>query len=296
MAYGDNAPFGLRPVSSITGGAWDGKTNEYTIYTDANGQNSYGTSLFTGDPVILNRSAANLALRGTDIAVYDSNRTPGTPTTYPDAYPILGVFMGCSYTDVTTGRLEYSKYYPANLRVKPKTPITAYVLDDPSVLFEVQISVFGDADIRNPGNNQYQDFTGLPYFPNTSATAAYKGGVGSNFALVTGGGTNFTTIQTANKILAGYQNNPAAGNILTGQSAFYLEASSGDPTDATTRDYNKTLVGLPFKVLGLSKHPKNIARTVNGVQLTLQTTPFLNVVGIINNHVFGHNSVGQTYA
>ena len=37
MAYGVNAPFGLRPLCSINGGSWTEKTNEYNI---AVGQNA----------------------------------------------------------------------------------------------------------------------------------------------------------------------------------------------------------------------------------------------------------------
>lgn len=52
MAYGVNAPFGLRPSSSINGGSWTEKVNEYFISASADGNTTYASNIFTGDPVI----------------------------------------------------------------------------------------------------------------------------------------------------------------------------------------------------------------------------------------------------
>ena len=57
MAYGQNAPFGLRPSCGINGGTWTEKTNEYEIYASADGTATYATSIFTGDPVVFGTSA-----------------------------------------------------------------------------------------------------------------------------------------------------------------------------------------------------------------------------------------------
>src|SRR5271156_5455699 len=122
MAYGTNAPFGLRPISSINGGSWTEKVNEYYIYASADGATTYASSIYTGDPVVWNPTLANA---GT-IAVYLPDRTVATPGTY-SALPILGVFMGCEYLSTVTGtnNLIKSAYWPASTAVIPGTFIKA---------------------------------------------------------------------------------------------------------------------------------------------------------------------------
>ena len=71
MAYGVNAPFGLRPISSINGGSWTEKVNEYFISASADGATTYASNIFTGDPVIFNPAAANQG--GGTIARYGFN-------------------------------------------------------------------------------------------------------------------------------------------------------------------------------------------------------------------------------
>lgn len=280
MAYGVNAPFGLRPVSSINGGAWTEKTTEYYIYTDpAAGTGSYATSIYTGDPVVFNPTGANY---GT-IAVYLPVYTDAEPSTF-SALPILGVFQGCEYTD-TTARLVKSPFWPGGTSVYPGSVIKAYVIDDPDVVYDIQVSTNINANANA--------FVALPNFPVINATANLKGSFGSNFALNIGGGTNFITVVNTYTTATGdtYANNPTAGSIITGQSAFYLDASTTTQA-GITHDYNKTTATLPLKALGYTLNPNNIAATT----LTMATTPFLNVRVTINNHVFGHNSAGTTLA
>jgi hypothetical protein len=279
MAYGVNAPFGLRPISSINGGSWTEKTNEYSIFADANGANTYNASIFTGDPVVFSPARANV---GT-ITRYLPAYTDATPSTF-SVLPILGVFQGCEYTDVT-GRLIKSPFWPASTLVYPGSTIRCWVIDDPEVVYDVQVSTHIAAVTPN--------FIGLPNFPNINGQANLNGGFGSNFALNVGGGGLFDTVVNAYTTATGkrYANNPADGSPITGQSAFYLDVAT--PTaGAATHDYNKTVATLPLKALGYTQHPNNIAAT----GLTLTTTPFLNVRVTINNHVFGHNSAGVTLA
>jgi hypothetical protein len=269
MAYGVNAPFGLRPVASINGGDWTEKTNSYLIYASDDGATTYNGSIFTGDPVVWNPT---LAQAGT-ISVYLPARTVGTPGTY-SALPILGVFMGCIYTDRTTGLAIQSPYWPASTVVKKGTPIIAHVIDDPNVVYDIQVSTPGDvlANANFPtvnatgGNNQYPAF------------------FGRNLALDIGNDIDPNSHLNVK--------NPATGNTLTGQSAFYAVASSGTTTNPLTNDYIKTTATLPLKVLGYTPNPQNVA----GTGLTITTTPFLNLRVTINNHVFGHNSAGTTLA
>ena len=119
MAYGVNAPFGLRPLSSINGGSWTEKTNQYYISTSADGATTYNTSLFTGDPVIWNSVAANQG--GGTIARCTFN-TDGNNDA--NTVSVLGVFAGCEYT-LPTGVLVKSAYWPASTAVYQGSTIKA---------------------------------------------------------------------------------------------------------------------------------------------------------------------------
>jgi hypothetical protein len=289
MAYGVNAPFGLRPISSITGGSWTEKVNEYYIYTDPNGTNSYNVSIFTGDPVVFTPTAANITGNpsvGGFITRYLPAFADAAPATF-STLPLLGVFVGCEYTSVVNGTnsLIKSAFWPAGTAVVPGTLIKAFVIDDPNVVYDVQISSSIDA----VGNA----FIGSPTFPNQNTNGNRKGAFGSNFALNIAGGTNFSTVINAYTTATGntYANNPASGSTLTGQSAFYLDVATPVGGDAT-HDYLKTTATLPLKVVGWTQNPNNVAAT----GLTQATTPFLNVRVIINNHVYGHSVVGTTLA
>lgn len=112
MAYGVNAPFGLKPSMMNTGAPWNGQTNTYLIAS------GYNTSLFIGDPVA---PAAN-----------------GTIALGVAGTGIIGVFMGCQYVD-TNGNYQFSPYWPANTVTQGTNPATAFVVDDPTVLFDVQV-------------------------------------------------------------------------------------------------------------------------------------------------------------
>lgn len=114
MAYGVNAPFGLKPSVMNTGAPWNGQTNTYIISTTAP-----GTTLFTGDPV------AQAADGGIVIG------TGGTG--------IIGVFMGCQYVD-STGNYRFSPYWQAGTSIQSNTIPTAFVVDDPTVLFDIQVA------------------------------------------------------------------------------------------------------------------------------------------------------------
>src|SRR4051812_39381365 len=140
MAYGTNAPFGLRPQNSIAGGSWTEKVNEYKIYASDDGVTTYATSIFTGDAVQWGTSVG---------ATPAANGLIGTIARYAPGYvdqvsalfstvPLLGVFMGCRYqaaNSVSTTPYVASPYWPASSQVKPGTQIIAYILDDPNVIY-----------------------------------------------------------------------------------------------------------------------------------------------------------------
>lgn len=303
MSYGINAPQGLQPISSVTGGSWTQKVTEYHISTTtANGiTTGYATSIFTGDPVVFNtaNTAATFVNTSGTIALYNPTYADAAPSTFAQA-PILGVFMGCEYLTPNLGvnNLVKSPYWPGATQVQAGSIIKAWVLDDPYAIFDVQISTHVNAAAN--------DFGGLliPALPlqnplaGVGNAATLSGNFGSNFALNIGGGTNFNTIfNTAAGDLT-YNNNPATGSTITGRSAYYLDVTTPTGGDRT-HDYNKTLVTLPLKAIGYTNNPQNLTPQKNPLDPlnapTLANTAFLNVRVVINNHVYKAGTFGTIF-
>jgi hypothetical protein len=105
-----DAAFGLRPIAKV--GSAPGGTTGTTKYSIGDNQS---TAIFTGDPV--------------------KYKNDGTIEVATASDALLGVFMGCFYTDPTTGKPTYRNYFPASL--SPGDAI-AFVADDPDQMFVVQ--------------------------------------------------------------------------------------------------------------------------------------------------------------
>lgn len=187
MSYGTNAPTGLKELNSVTGAQWSSKANVYRIRTNAAGTTTYSSSIFKGDPVIINAvSSANLG--GGTIGVYAPTDTGDAAA---NAVPVLGILQGVSYTS-PQGLPVIQDYWLLNTQVMAGTDIYAYVLDDPDMVCSIQVST-----IANTLNNAR--FTLDKVFQNFG------------FGVAGGGGTLVP-------------NNPASGiySGTSGQSVFYL--------------------------------------------------------------------------
>ena len=112
MAYPTvSGPYGLVPVKLVSGVPFVGVTRHYKIAS------GYNTSIFAGD-------AVKLVTGGTvERDTFDAAMTP------------IGVFMGCSYTDATLGKV-FRQYFPAGTVA---SDIEAYVVDATDVLFKVAV-------------------------------------------------------------------------------------------------------------------------------------------------------------
>lgn len=107
------APYGLKPINLIGGQVFAGATRQLPIAT------SYTTSIFYGDVVTL--------VAGGTIEV-----SPLAADTSPLA-GVVGVFLGCSYTNPTTKQITYSQYWPG---ISGASNIVAYISDDPDQLYK----------------------------------------------------------------------------------------------------------------------------------------------------------------
>lgn len=117
MAYPTvDAPYGLKPVNLVGGQAYAGSTRMYPVIA------AEGTAIYTGDVVVMGASGNVTKLAATDTSAL-----------------IVGVFVGCSYTNATTGQKTFSQYAPAT----PPADTLAYVVDDPDVVFKVAVCSTG---------------------------------------------------------------------------------------------------------------------------------------------------------
>jgi hypothetical protein len=116
MAYPTvSAPYGLKPVNLIGGQVFAGSTRQMEIAS------GYATNIFYGD----------LVKRISDGTI---QKDTGTTTATP-----VGVFLGVSFTNASTGQIQQQQYYPASTSIKSGTKIFAVVADDPDTLFQVAV-------------------------------------------------------------------------------------------------------------------------------------------------------------
>tara|TARA_R100000234_G_scaffold120042_1_gene105049 strand:- start:384 stop:971 length:588 start_codon:yes stop_codon:yes gene_type:complete len=120
-------PHGAVPVGSLVSAAYNAKVTHYKI------KNAYGTSIFYGDFVKWGDDNPNTTIQK------DTGTTAATP---------IGVFLGCAYTDPTTGQFTPNQYFPASTAADD---IVAYVASDPFLIMQMQCD--GAADQDDLGKN-----------------------------------------------------------------------------------------------------------------------------------------------
>ncbi len=108
------APYGLRPVNLIGGQPYAGSTRMFKI------ANAYAANIFYGQPVASNGNGYIQA---------------DTSTTALPATGVVGIFMGCTYTDPNLKYKVFKQYWPTGTVA---TDAEAYVVDDPDVVMQVQ--------------------------------------------------------------------------------------------------------------------------------------------------------------
>ena len=106
------APFGLRPVGNL-GGTYNSSFRQYPILS------TESTRICFGDVVKLTDAGSTTTIQK------DTGTTSATP---------IGIFMGCRYTDISTGQTQFSQIWSGTAH----TNGMVYVADDPNILFEIQ--------------------------------------------------------------------------------------------------------------------------------------------------------------
>ncbi len=108
------APYGLRPVNLIGGQPYAGSTRLIKI------NNAYAASIYYGQPVAINASGVVVAETGTTAVAVTG---------------VVGVFVGCTYTDPNLKYKVFKQYWPSGTVA---TDAFAYVVDDPDVVMQGQ--------------------------------------------------------------------------------------------------------------------------------------------------------------
>lgn len=120
-----SSPYGFRPVNLIGGLPYAGSTRSVPIAS------GYGTNIFNGSLVyMLNDGTLAIATAtGADATTNDF------PTGSTARTGVLGVFVGCSYTNPSTKQKVFSQYWPTGTVA---SDAVGYVVDDDRVIFRVQ--------------------------------------------------------------------------------------------------------------------------------------------------------------
>ena len=103
-------PYGLKAVNHVGGTPYAGSTRLLPIAS------GYASNLFNGQVVQI-----------------ETDGTVGLVGTFGEG--VIGVFVGCTYTDPNTQQLTFNNMWPTGLVA---SDAKAYVIDDPDVVFMAQ--------------------------------------------------------------------------------------------------------------------------------------------------------------
>ena len=111
------SPYGLKAVNHVGGTPYAGSTRLLPIAS------GYGTNIYNG-------SVVSIVAAGTVEIVTDLGNNA-------DAFPagVVGVFVGCTYTDPNLGTVVFRQNWPTGTVADDAQ---AYIVDDPDVIFMAQ--------------------------------------------------------------------------------------------------------------------------------------------------------------
>ena len=205
MAYPTvSAPYGLKPINLIGGQVFAGATRQLPITpTPGNGGGSinYNTAIYYGDVVQLSQANSTIIISTLDT---DATPVPG----------VVGVFLGCTYTNPVTKQKTFSQYWPGFASGVPDA--MAYVADDPDQLYKA-------ASVGNTPNT-----TGLVI------SAVSQVVVGNNATLILNTGSA-TTGDSKIGVFANAVSTPLPMRVV-----------DGVPDTATSNGYTELIVKFNF--------------------------------------------------
>ena len=188
-----DAPYGFKPINRLDGLPYAGAVRQLPI------ANAYNQNIFYGD--IVQISGGTIVRSSMSAASSPGTAVAGT----------IGVFLGCQYTNPTTGQFQFNQYYPASTAAND---IEAFVVDDPRALMKVVVT------------------TQSTSLANTGTTVGYLNPyyVGSNLYQIGGAGD-------------------VTGSTTTGNSKFSV--SGGVITSGTAGAGARVTSALPWRMVGV---------------------------------------------
>ena len=158
------APYGLKPINLIGGQVFAGQTRELPIASNTAG------AINNGDIV---RLASGFIVKETG-------------TTTVSATGVVGVFVGVTYTNPSTGQKLFANSYPGSVVA---SDIMAYVVDDPDALFKVAVTGGATSTTITPISGTILGNNLAISQPSTNTTISGNSNIG---AYDSGGNTAFT--------------------------------------------------------------------------------------------------------
>jgi len=158
-------PYGFKPLNHVGGTPYAGAVRHISIAS------GFGTNIFNG-------SIVNIVAAGTIEIVVTLGTSGGA--VFPAG--VIGVFVGCTYTDPTSKNKTFSNHWPTGTVA---SDAMAYVVDDPGVLFMAQ----ADATVAQAGLGA-----------NASLTAIQSTSTGSTTTGVSNTSLNATLTQTVTNV------------------------------------------------------------------------------------------------
>jgi hypothetical protein len=218
------APNGFSPIRRVDGASWTGNQSKRQIA-------AANTKYFRkGDPVVsLNTGYIDLMAAGS-------------------AANFAGIFTGCEYLSVAKGYITFSTMFPGG---DTTTDVTAYVVDDPNVLFAVQTN-------NSAGG----------------ATAAGRSAIGNTAEI------GYATYSNGTYSTGGTAGSSTSGNNQSGISGAYLDQNSFSNAAGSTYPFKiYDIPGVQGSMLGQVTGTAYIAGPGNGMD---PNTPF-NIVYVTVN-------------
>jgi hypothetical protein len=255
MAYPTvDAAYGFKAINELNGLPYAGATRQIPI------ARSYATSLFYGDLV-------QLTTDGTLIKTsYSAASSPSTVIA-----GAIGVFVGCSYTNPSTGQKLFAQYYPASTAAND---ILAYVIDDPSALFRVAMvgQTSTESNTATAIGYANQSFVGTNVYAITGTAGSTTTG-NSKMAVSGDGPTNGTgNVRVASTSL------PFRVVAVVPETAYTVNGTGSSSSTTITLDAAVTglqagmQVVCPEATAGGAPGNYNYVTNVNGTTVTVAAT------------------------
>ena len=248
MAYPTvDSAYGFKPVNELNGLPYAGAIRQIPI------ERNYSTALFNGDLVKFETGTVQI--------------TDMVETTNSALFGQIGVFVGCSYTNPSTGQKLFAQYYPGGVAAND---IVAYVVDDDRAVFKAVMLGQASSGISNTATTvgyASQAFVGTNLFSITGtagSTTTGNSAMGVSGAAPSNGTGNTRVLTSAPFRVVGIV--PETGVTLTG---------SGTCTTTTitlAAAVTGLQSGMQFIVPGVANaNPGdfNLVTNVNGTTVTI---------------------------